>query len=669
MRAMLLALTSAALSTVPLAAQQRDTAVAQRQPVADSTTAVALPPLVVSASQFRLPADRVGFAVQVLGPHELATQPSLYAAGALRSLSPGFIDEAAGPGGPTIVRLRGGEEVFTQILIDGIEANENGGFFDFQGLSLTAMDRIEVLRGPQSALYGSSAVSGVVQLSTVPGEVGRPRVELQAEGGQGSGVGGGSALGRVTVSGGSPALRYAGGGGVTYSRGIWTLPNDIHTSDFVLRLDAQPARRWSLTGTARAIQMSAHLPVRDPGATRVPLDPNARNDRDRFLSGLTATYAASPRWTHQLRGTIYRQRFVYDDQLDPLPESLPFFVFNANFRQNSLLWRSALEYVGRIVTAPHATTSVGLAYGAQWQKEDLQERTAGDFGDGRQHLARSSTSGFAELRASLARHLDLLAGTRVEKYQGLPSQYTPRASAVLHFVPGRFSVRAAVGRAYKAPNLQEQYLDNPFISSNPDLEPETSVSWEAGTDIRDSGRFWASITFFHQDYDNLIRSVTLEGTDRQINRNVGKSKAVGVEWTLRYQPVTRWVLGSAGAWIRTEIIDNTGLNPVEFPRGESLPFRPALTANGFVEYHPTGRFTLVGRGLFVGRQTVLTERFSGERKRLQPYLLAGVNGTYLLRSGMSVYLRVDNLFDTSYQTAFDRHGIPVTGALGFRLGT
>src|SRR5688500_20401294 len=87
----------------------------------------------------------------------------MYLSDALRSHSGGHIEESAGPGGPTILRLRGGEEVFTQTLLDGVQLNQNGGFFDFQGLMLTNVARIEVLRGPQSALYGSTAMSGVVQ--------------------------------------------------------------------------------------------------------------------------------------------------------------------------------------------------------------------------------------------------------------------------------------------------------------------------------------------------------------------------------------------------------------------------------------------------------------------------------------------------------------------------
>ena len=141
------------LAVPPVAAQQRDTTTA----VGDSTD-VPLPTDVLAAITVTgvlnpAPRNRLGFALSVITPQNLLAEPRLYAADALRLLPGAFIDEANGPGGPTIIRLRGGEEVFTQILMDGVQLNENGGFFDFLGYTLTNVDRIEVARGPQSAIY------------------------------------------------------------------------------------------------------------------------------------------------------------------------------------------------------------------------------------------------------------------------------------------------------------------------------------------------------------------------------------------------------------------------------------------------------------------------------------------------------------------------------------
>lgn len=650
------------LAAAPLRAQVADTT------RADSARAVTLAPVVVTASRVPVRADRVGFAFTVVGAARLERERPRFAYDALRTLPGSFIDEAAGPGGPTIVRLRGGEEVFTQILVDGVRINENGGFFDMQGLTFTNLDRIEVARGPQSALFGSSAMSGVVHFITRRGEPGPARVALSAEGGSAVEEGG-SYSGAAEASGGTETVRWSAGLGRSFNRGIYALPHDTRTTDGSLRLDLLPSERWTVTGLIRGMAIESKLPVRDPGATRVPLDPNARNERDRLVSSIEAKFAPTPHWLQQVRAAHYREGFVYDDRQDEIPNAseLP-FVFNATFRLDSDVTRTSVEYSGSYDRRGEAAgRGVALSYGAAWENEALDSEISGDFQD-RQSLDRSSTAAFAELLASPSSRVDVLFGVRLEKFQGLDAELTPRASAVLHAAPGALALRAAAGRAYKAPNLQQQYLDNPFIASNPDLRAETSTSWEVGADVQlADGRLAGSLTYFRQRFDNLIRTVAQEGSTRQINRNLGESRAQGVEWDLRFRTSPRWALGTDGAWIATEILENSGLSGEAFPLGDPLPFRPEVVSSGYFELVPLRALTATLRGAYVGEQIVLSERFSGDRVALDPYFLAGLTLGWEATPRVEVYARIDNLFDTQYETAFDRHGIPLTGALGLRL--
>ncbi|UCF18820.1 MAG: TonB-dependent receptor [Gemmatimonadota bacterium] len=651
----------------PAYAQERDTTATPPQQADTTAKPVAtLEPLVVTVSRVPLPIDRVGFALSLVTAEELALERPLYSADALRTLPGAYIDEAAGPGGPTIVRLRGGEEVFTQILMDGVKVNQNGGFFDFQGLTLSNLERVEVARGPQSALFGSSAVSGVVHFISRRGELGPPRFGLLAEGGNGT-ENGGSFRAAADVSGGADWLRYSGGLGTAYYRGIYDIPNDTWTREGTIRLDALPSSRWNVTGVVRHIGVEGDLPVRDPGATRVPLDPNARNERDRTLTSVRATFAPS-NWSHTLTGSLYLENFIFEDQRDDVAEQgdFDFFIFDADFKLDSDLMRSTVEYTGSYSFAPAAGDGLlTLSYGAGWEREELEDRTSGEFGDGVQQLDRNSIAGFAEVETDLIPRTDFLIGVRAEKYEDLSTELTPRASARVGIIPSVLFARAAAGRAYKAPNLQQQYLDNPFIASNPDLEAETSTSWEIGLDAQVSdARVGGGLTYFRQDFDNLIRTVAQENSTQQINRNLGSARAQGVEWMLWYRPTNRWLVGTEGAWIDTEVLDNTGLSESQYPEGEALPFRPDLVGSAFVELSPIDRLTAIVRGSYVGEQTVLSERFSGERIDLDPYLLVGLRLNYDLSRRLQLYARFDNLFDTAYETAYDRTGIPLTAAMG-----
>lgn len=652
-------------------AQQRDTTALQQRPDSGEAPLFTVAPLVVTVSRVPLPANQVGFALSLVTAEELALERPQYVANALRSLPGSYIDEAAGPGGPTIVRLRGGEEVFTQILFDGIKVNQNGGFFDFQGLALSNLERIEVLRGPQSALYGSSAVSGVVNFVSRRGVLGPPRFRFTAEGG-GATTNGGSFRAVGAVDGGSGWLRYSGSLGSAYSRGIYRLPNDTWTKEGTLRLDATPAERWALSGIFRYVGMGGDLPVRDPGATRVPLDPNARNERDRLMTALRASFVQTPSWTHTLSASIYLEDFVFDDQRDNVGNSgdYDFSIFDADFRLDSDLDRSAVEYTGSYDFAPGTQRRLAFIYGGVWEREALTDHTSGEFGEATLGLDRNSLAGYAEIQTNVVPRVDLLVSSRVEKFEGLSAEITPRASLQIGILPSRLNLRAAGGRAYKAPNLQQQYLDNPFIAANPDLKAETSTSWELGVDATDSKQsVKAGLTYFRQHYDNLIRTVSQETSSQQINRNLGSSRAHGIEWTLQYQPSFDWLLGTEGAWVDTEILDNSGLPEDQFPVGEELPFRPKLVGSAFLEATTVRRLTALARIDFVGRQTVLSERFSGERVSLEPYALVNLRASYEVAPRSLLYVRIDNVLDVRYETAFDRTGIPLTFALGAEFTT
>ncbi len=655
-------------------AQVRDTV---RVDSAGQEQVVLVDSVVVTGARLPLTKRELGFAVSVVSAEALAKKPPLYAIDVLRSGSGGFIDEAAGPGGPSIIRLRGGEEVFTQILLDGVHINQNGGFFDLQGFTLNNVERVEVARGPQSAVYGSSAVSGAVNFITRRGVPGRPYLEvLTAAGGHvgaaGDGIGGsvepgGMFRAAVNAGGGVDWLGYSIGLGHTYSRGIYRQPHNTWTRDASVRLDAAPVDRWEFNSTTRFVGVESNLPVRDAGASRVSLDPNASNERDRVISSVSATFSPNERWRHTLSTSVYRERFLFDDQRDGVdPDgNLGFFVFDADFALRSVLWRTSAEYVGSVTTE---ADDVGLRvlYGARWEREDLADSTSGEFGDGTLDLDRTSGAALAEVQVSVAR-VSLLAGARWEKFAGLGSELTPRASAVLTVSPGRLSVRGTVGRAYKAPNLQQQFLDNPFIASNPDLEAETSWSWELGADLQSpDGAFTGALTFFHQDFDNLIRTVAIEGSSQQINRNLGQSRAVGIEWDLQYEVSPAVTAGLSGWWTKTTILENSGLSTAEFPVDSALPFRPKYQGAGFVEVR-RGLVDVTLRGRAVGSQTVLTERFSGPRMDVDSYVLFGLDVGVRASRSIRLYASVDNLFNRKYQTAFDRRGVPLRVVIGGRF--
>jgi vitamin B12 transporter len=664
-KAVVLAVLALVAGPILLGAQGAPSDTMQR----DTLRPYVLAPLVVTASRIPAAAQQLGFATSVLDRKALDVEPTPYATRALTFLPGVSIDEASGPGGPMWLHLRGGDEAFTQIMFDGVPINISGGYSDISGLLFTNVERIEIARGPLSALWGSSAMSGAVQFITREGRAGPPQFEVLAEGGRAT-EHGAQAHSELTVIGGTDRWRYSSGVGFAYDRGIYALPNDLLTTDASLRLDATPAGRWTLTATARYMASQANLPVRDPGATRVPLDPNQRDRHYRWLGSVSTGWAATPTSHHRLTVSALWDDFVYQDARDTLlnPGSYPFFVANYTLHFRSTLLRPSVEYVGSTeLSLGHAGSQLAVSYGAGWQTEAEANSQAGDFGPSTTQFGRANAAVFSELQGRLGPRLSVLTGARLEKFQGLPAELLPRASLVVALIPDRLAVRAAAGRAFKVPNLDQQLLDNPATIPNPGLRPESSASWEFGASVTAPRRaLTLSVGYFHQRYNDLIQTVPADTGPKQTNKNLGRTQAVGVEIELERRWSERWRSGANLTWVKTEVLDNAGLDSVDYPVGGSLPAVPRVTGNAYVAVDVASPFTTLARLTLVGRQTVFTERFAGARVTIDPYALLELGAQWHVRKALDVYTRLSNLLNTKYQTAYDRRGVPRSVVLGVR---
>ena len=624
-----------------------------------------LAPVIVSASRLPTRSDRLGVSASVLTAADFKVEPVLSIADVVSRLPGVYMDANAGPGGPTNIRLRGADESFTKVLVDGVEVNVSGGPFRFQGMTASNIDRVELVRGPQSALHGSNAMAGVVSLFTAPGQPGAPHWKLDTEGGAATENGnhGGAT---ASVAGGSGVFLYSVGGGLSFDEGIYDVHHNLRTQEGSTRLDFDPSGMFSLTGTLRFNHMKSQLPVRNPGTTRVPLDPNQRDENNMLVTGLTATLAPSPLWTHQLRLGVFRDVFSYTDQLDVVPkhDSIPYFNGDAYTSTNLVRANLAYDATRRFIAENGHSASVTL--GGLVERETTGDTVGGAFGSGFTPQHRNHGSLFSEINASAGDMLSVLVGARLEDYEGLGSSVIPRASLRARIVPDHLSLRAAVGRGFKAPNIEQQFTANDFIIPNPNLKPETSWSAEGGADYTLSSEFSVSATYFKQRFTGLIEVVPAPAPEtRLISKNVAKTDANGVELEARWNLPSGVRASGNFSWIHTSIIDNSGLAPAQFPVDSALPSRPEFIAGGTLDV-PLGRLHAFVRATGIGRDIVLTEIFSGSRRTLDPYALLGLTLSYDVARGLTLYTRGDNLLNTYYVAGFDRRGVPRALTVGLR---
>jgi vitamin B12 transporter len=619
---------------------------------------------VITGSLTPMSSNLLGVARATLTRSALDAEPTPLAVNALRQVAGVYIDESNGPLGPTVIRVRGGEEQFTQILVDGVQLNEQGGFFDAQGITLVNVDRLEIARGPQSTVYGTSAMSGAVQMLSPTGEPGAFHTQLTLEGARTS-EHGGNRRAVLENSGGTDLLRYSAGLGRAFDRGIYRLPNDLHSDDASTRVDFVPRSTLRLTTVARYSGTNSLLPVEDPGVNRAPLDPNQRQGRNRIVGLVEAAWSPSQHWSHKVTIADYHRVFTYDNTKDAIDTvRYPVGFFNANYHYHDVVERVTARYVGTVTNDPTASVGLAASFGGEWERESLKYDASGDFGPTNLSMNRPSTAAFAEGQLHVADRFSLLVGSRAESFRGVGAALVPRATAVYTLVPGRAAVRGVVAAAYKAPSLQDEYADPGFFAGNPDLKPETSRSAELGVDLTDD-RASLSLTMFRQRYDGLIRIVP--SGDKVMNANVGRTRASGVEAEATVYPRPRWMVGAQASWLSTEVVDNLGLAADLYPNGEPLPFRPAYTASGIVAAPVGAAFTVSARLSAVGRQTALSERFSGSRVSIDPYRVLGGTATYRASSSIDAYVHAENALNASFALAYDKPGAPRSVSVGVRI--
>jgi len=258
----------------------------------------------------------------------------------------------------------------------------------------------------------------------------------------------------------------------------------------------------------------------------------------------------------------------------------------------------------------------------------------------------------------------------LEHYEGLPTQALPRGSVVFAIVPGRFALRAAAGRAFLVPNLTNQFLSNPSYEPNPNLKPMTSTSWEVGArgTVPDRALTW-SVGYFHQRFNDLIRTVPADTGTKVTNKNLGAAQSVGVEAELEGRWSDRWRSGLNVTWVKTEILDNAGLDSTNYPNGGSLPNVPSVTGSLFVAGDVIRAVSVVARVTLVGEQTVLTERFSGHRTTIDAHAPLDLVVQWHATRALDLYTRLSNILNTSYYAGFDKPGSPRTAVVGFRART
>lgn len=560
----------------------------------------------------------------------------------LLSRTPGVtVTRNGGVGGSTQVRIRGAESDQTAVLIDGVKLNDpssTGGGYNFATLLAGDVDRIEVLRGPQSTLWGSQAIGGVVSMITKTPD--------------------GPLSGDATVEGGSRATAYARVGlGAGGAWGGWRLAAGSYTTAGVSNFDEAMGGKEKDGYHNTAVSGRLDLNVADWVSLDARLSYAAgRNEFDGFPAPAfafadTAEYGKTKELVSYLGARLsnfdgaLNSRIGYSytqtDRDNYDPSQTPAKTFDAKGTDNSL------EYQGTWTISPVWRA----VFGAETERTWFRTAAPSSF-DPNPTPDRHATgmdSVYGQLQAKLVEGLTLTGGVRYDDHDTFGGATTYQAGATWSPNAGTTVFRANYGEGFKAPSLYQLYSDY----GNTTLKPEEAKSWDISVEHSVlEGRLRGAITYFSRDTKNQIDFLS-NNTPPNFGgyANTAKTQADGVEVEGSFE-VSALLTLSANYTNMDAVNKSAGSN-----YGKDLVRRAGETASADAELSFANGLTGGVTMQYVGHSF----DNAANTRRLKSYVLTDVRIAYPINDTFELYGRVENLFDQQYETLY-RYGTLGRGA-------
>ena len=555
-------------------------------------------------------------------------------------------------GSQTSLFLRGGQSGYVKVLLDGVPLNQPGGPFSFDYLTTANVDRIEILRGPASVLYGSDAVSGVIQIFTIRGS-GPIAGYVAANGGNYT-----TFDGAADVSGGLGPFGYSAGGDRQSTSGVLPFNNQMLNGEMSGRIDYGLNTPTSAALTARYHTMDYHFPTVGDGT---PVDRNQYSRDEGSSFALDAAHSFSRVFDGHILLTSNSQ-----DVADINPPDVP--IADSTFSQS--LQREVDQRMGVDARLDAHVGGAVITAGGSEEGQTDRIRSSDAFAIGGGSVDTSITApvarfrrigaAYAQVVGNLGNLASYTAGVRLDDNSAFGTYGTYRGGFGYAIGTGG-QIHASFGSAYKEPTFEQNFSAVPFDSGNVKLRPEHSIGWEAGISETPFGQgLTLSGTYFNQLFENIVDytpvSSILPGTTRPTNYvNVAGARADGVELAFLAGPVAGASLSLAYTFLRTRVtdvgFDTSGTG--QFIVGDRLIRRPSHAFSGTFRHSLSNKGSFGVTAHFVGTRDDINFD-SDSRVVLAGYTTWDLVGDYRLLQGsahgpnLSLTARVVNLFNRHY---------------------
>ncbi|HEY3162229.1 MAG TPA: TonB-dependent receptor [Vicinamibacterales bacterium] len=682
--------------------------------------------VVVSAAATEVPASRTGAPITVIDTQILEALNKPDVLEALRLVPGAQIVQTGQRGGSTSMFVRGGNSNFNKILIDGVAANDIGGGFDFAHMATAGVERIEVLRQSNSVMYGTDALSGVVNIITRRGRTRVPQADLSADGGNFN-------TRRASAALGGAVKRFDYFSEYAYFNTDNSTPNNAYRNGtYAGRFGVAIGRGTDLSGTIRRVDAKFGSP-NGIDLYGIADDSSQKNTINYASIGTESQH--TDRWQSTIRfgNTDFRSIFT-----NPTPTGQPFdpFGFGANYLGNSMTLTGANGYsvTGRAIldfggtypsvfrsrtrrralfadTTYHVGRDFDISGGGRIEREEGFTNPDAD-----PTATRDNGGVFAEARGSVAMRTYVTAGVGFEHNEAFDNAVTPRLSVATYLrnpsaasPVGDTKVSFNVGKGIKAPSVfQEQNALFTLVQATPaaanasPLGPERSTSIDVGVEQGLwYGRARVRTAYFHNEYTDLIEflsrtqlaqagvpaavaaatqfgaylnssSFRAQGVETSFDAAIGPYVRMNASYTYLDAVVTKAFSAVAATNPSIPGVQIGAFSPLVGQR----PFRRPPQSGSVMVSVMRGPGQVTFSGYFSGKRddsTFLSDGFFGDSLLLpnrdldRAYQKLDLSASYRVHRRVSLYTSIENILDKKYDASFGFPSLPRAARAGARI--
>ena len=617
--------------------------------------------VVVSATRTPVAGEAAGADVDSLSAGQLTTMQPTAASDAIRFLPGAIVNDAGQRGGLTSLFVRGGESRYNKVIVDGVTINEPGGTFDFGTLPMDQADRLEFVRGAQSTLYGSDAMTSLMQVWTRTGSTPVPELSFGADGGNFE-----TAKGYASLAGARGRFDYNAFGSQFNTNGAGI--NNAY-SDSLEGANVGAALNDQTSLRVRVRHSNSHTGVAGEwnfnGSPLQPPDPNDWSQLNNVLGSAELAVTGPSRWQHHFTGFDYVYRY---NELNVNGDAARVFDFPSH--EVDHINRAGFEYQGDYSERSWAHTTFGY-------RVENENGYVGNVDYGAQnHGQRLSNDLYAQQQVTW-KTLSAIAGGRFVHNSTFGNIGVPRVALTWQVLRGNeiFSgtrLRFSYATGFKEPRLEESFNGlpgpDPFNIPNPGLKPERVRAFEAGFQQGFfSNRYALSGTYFNNLFHDQINYVSTNNPPNfpGMYVNVNQAFAQGAEVVLGAKLRSRLLLNTAYTYTSSEYLDNPASFDTVFNPGQPLLRRPKHSATTLLTYLGS-RWGGNLSGSFVGRRA--DSDFLGFGiNHAAGYVRADLGGWYAVRPRVTLYANVENALDRRYNEVVGYPALPVNFRAGVRV--